>query len=502
MDKKEKGLLITGIVIAGGLGLYYLFENKGKFSIGYVPNYTGTNVAEFVSGFGNNSPTNSVNTSCPSGYTYANGVCNLNTVSCPSGYTLSNGECLQNQPTTTTATPAYNTNISYYDTGSTVLQGLNTGLNSLVRSLENTSGFYTNSSSVLQACQDVAQRVNDYFPNNSLVPQFVTAYTTAYQNGNIGSVYQQALSGAYNDIQFINNFIQLVNSGYGVSSATTATSAYNTNISYYDTGSTVLKGLNTGLDSIISSLFNMTGFYTNPSSVLQACQDIAQRVNDYFPNNTLVPQFVTAYTTAYNNSTIGSVFKQAQSGAYNDIQFINNFIQLVNSGYGLSSATTATATATPATVTFSGTAGALNGTLFTISGSGNTLSGSTDIGYTAGGSNWVSSGAITYSNGSFSGSLGNVGGTLTTISGSGNTLVGSTDTGWVLNNGQSSWQNSGSITYNPSNNTFSGSIGDVQGSTFVLYGQGNQLVSQVNTNTLGSSGSGWQPAGSITATQS
>jgi hypothetical protein len=289
----------------------------------------------------------------------------------------------------------------------------------------------------------------------------------------------------------------------------TATPAYNTNISYYDTGSTVLQGLNTGINSLVLSLENMSGFYSTSSSVLQACQDISQRVNDYFPNNTLVPQFVTAYTTAYNNSTISVVYKQALSGAYNDIQFINNFIQLVNSGYGVSSAitstpiaSTTTATATPANVTFSGSAGALNGTLFTISGSGNTLSGSTDIGYTAGGSNWVSSGTITYSNGSFSGTLGNISGTLTTISGSGNTLVGSTDTGWVLNNGQSSWQNSGSITYNPSNNTFSGSIGDVSGSTFVLYGQGNQLVSQVNTNTLGSSGSGWQPAGSITATQS
>ena len=292
----------------------------------------------------------------------------------------------------------------------------------------------------------------------------------------------------------------------------TATPAYNTNISYYATGSTVLQGLNTGINSLVLSLENMSGFYSTPSSVLQSCQDVAQRVNDYFPNNTLVPQFVTAYTTAYNNNSIGAVYKQALSGAYNDIQFINNFIQLVNSGYGVSSAPSATtstptaltttATATPANLTFSGTAGALNGTLFTISGSGNILSGSTDIGYVAGGSNWVSSGTITYSNGSFSGTLGNISGTLTTISGSGNTLVGSTDTGWVLNNGQSSWQNSGSITYNPSNNTFSGSIGDVSGSTFVLYGQGNQLVSQVNTNTLGSSGSGWQPAGSITATQS
>ena len=385
MDKKEKDLLIVGIIIAGGLGLYYLFEDKGKFSIGYVPNYAGTNVSEFVSGFGNNSPANSVNTSCPSGYTYANGVCNLNTVSCPSGYTLSNGECLQNQPTTATATPAYNTNISYYDTGSTVLKGLNTGINSIVNSLDSMSGFYNSPSSVLQACQDVAQRVNDYFPNNTLVPQFVTAYTTAYQNGTIGSVFKQALSGAYNNIQFINNFIQLVNSGYGVSSATTATP-------------------------------------------------------------------------------------------------------------------TAT-TATPANVTFSGSAGNLNGTLFTISGSGNTLSSSTDAGYVSGTSNWVSSGAITYSNGSFSGSLGNVNGSLTIISASGNTLIGHTDTGWVLQDG-SGWQNTGSITYNPSNNTFSGSIGDVQGSTFVLYGQGNKLVSQVNTNTLGSSGSGWQPAGSITATQS
>ena len=281
----------------------------------------------------------------------------------------------------------------------------------------------------------------------------------------------------------------------------TATPAYNTNMSYYDTGSTVLKGLNTGINSLVWNLEGMSGFYSTPSSVLQACQDVAQRVNDYFPNNSLVPQFVTAYTTAYNNSTISVVYKQALSGADNDIEFINNFIQLVNSGYGVGST---------ANVTFSGSAGALNGALFTISGSSNTLFSSTNNTYTgyasphsnSGGSNWIASGTITYLNGSFSGSLGNVGGSLTTITGSGNTLVGSTDTGWVLNNGQSSWQNSGSITYNPSNNTFSGSIGDVSGSTFVLYGQGNQLVSQVNTNTLGSSGSGWQPAGSITATQS
>ena len=288
-----------------------------------------------------------------------------------------------------------------------------------------------------------------------------------------------------------------------ITTPTTATPAYNTNISYYDTGSTVLKGLNTGINSLVSSLENATGFYTNSSSVLQACQDVAQRVNDYFPNNSLVPQFVTAYTTAYNNRTISVVYKQALSGAYNDIEFINNFIQLVNSGYGVSS-TTNINSSTSANVTFSGSAGQLNGTLFTITGSGNTLVGSTDTGWVLnnGQSSWQNSGTITYSNGSFSGSLGNVNGTLTTISGSGNTLVGYTDTGWVLNNKQSSWQNSGTITYNPSTNTFSGSIGDVSGSTFVLYGQGNQLVSQVNTNTLGSSGSGWQPAGSITATQS
>ena len=286
----------------------------------------------------------------------------------------------------------------------------------------------------------------------------------------------------------------------------TATPAYNTNMSYYDTGSTVLKGLNTGINSLVWNLEGMSGFYSTPSSVLQACQDVAQRVNDYFPNNSLVPQFVTAYTTAYNNSTISVVYKQALSGADNDIEFINNFIQLVNSGYGVSSTTNinSSTSATPATVTFSGEAGNLMGTLFIITGSGNTLVGNTDTGWVEnnGNSSWQNSGTITYSNGSFSGSIGNVLGTLTRINGSGNTLVGLTDTGWVLNNKQSSWQNSGTITYNPSTNTFSGSIGDVSGSTFVLYGQGNQLVSQVNTNTLGSSGSGWQPAGSITATQS
>ena len=331
--------------------------------------------------------------SCPTGYTFSNGVCNLNTAtttSCPSGYTLdSNGQCLQNAPSATTSV-----------------------------------------------------------------------------------------------------------------STAVSTPAYNTNISYYENNNIPLTGLNTGINAIGSTLSSLTNFYSTPSDILQLCQDIAQRLNDYFPNNTLVPQFVTAYTTAYQNGTIGTVYKQSVSGSYNQVQQVVKFIQLVNSGYGVSSTTTNSST--PATVTFSGEAGNLMGTLFIITGSGNTLVGNTDTGWVEnnGNSSWQNSGTITYSNGSFSGTLGNISGTLTTISGSGNTLVGSTDTGWVLNNGQSSWQNSGSITYNPSNNTFSGSIGDVSGSTFVLYGQGNQLVSQVNTNTLGSSGSGWQPAGSITATQS
>ncbi len=167
---------------------------------------------------------------CPPGFVYdgTTYTCNpISAKSCPTGYTFANGTCNLNTATVA-STPAYNTNMSYYDTGSTVLKGLNTGINSLVSSLENASGFYTNSSSVLQACQDVAQRVNDYFPNNSLVPQFVTAYKTAYNNGTIGSVYQQALSGAYNDIQFINNFIQLVNSGV-VSSSDTSTASTTTN---------------------------------------------------------------------------------------------------------------------------------------------------------------------------------------------------------------------------------------------------------------------------------
>jgi hypothetical protein len=302
-----------------------------------------------------------------------------------------------------------------------------------------------------------------------------------------------------------------------VATPTTTTASPNSsyNLSYYENNNVPLTGLNTGINALGATISNLANFSTTPSDILQVLQLEAKRLNDYFPNNTLVPQFQTAYTTAYNNGTIDAVYQQALQNAYNQAQLAVNFINLVNSGYTGSSATTSTttttATATP-NITFSGTAGNLMGTLFTITGSGNTLTGSTDVGYTnSGTSNWVSSGTITYSNGAFSGSLGNVLGTLTRINASGNTLNGLTDTGWVLNggnanggyyNGQPDWQNSGTITYNPSNNTFSGSIGDISGSTFVLYGQGNQLVSQVNTNTLGSSGSGWQSAGSITATQS
>lgn len=82
------------------------------------------------------------------------------------------------------------------------------------------------------------------------------------------------------------------------------------------------------------------------------------------------------------------------------------------------------------------------------------------------------------------------------ITGSGNTLTSQTDTSIGGNAG--GWVNSGTITYDPTSNTFSGTLGDIAYSMFAIGGSGNTLISQTNTYPSTST-SNWVSSGTITA---
>ena len=166
---------------------------------------------------------------------------------------------------------------------------------------------------------------------------------------------------------------------------------------------------------------------------------------------------------------------------------------------------------TPATtVTFSGELGNVNDSLMAITGTNNYLFSGTDTGTVNVGSGWVGSGNITYSPSSgFSGTLGNVTGTLMVITGYGNTLTSQTDIGWIENGGSplqggasANWVNSGKITYDPTSNTFSGTLGNISYSMFAIGGSGNTLIAQTNTYPGNNASPTWVNSGTITATVS
>ncbi|MHB8563451.1 MAG: hypothetical protein ACYDDA_05790 [Acidiferrobacteraceae bacterium] len=166
----------------------------------------------------------------------------------------------------------------------------------------------------------------------------------------------------------------------------------------------------------------------------------------------------------------------------------NNPSLMANSSYSTST-----------TVNFSGSLGNATGMIMSITGSGNTLTSQTDTSYgLSNNGGWVNSGTITYDPSSgFSGELGNINGSLMIIQGSGNTLTSQTNT-TVPNVQAGSWVNSGTITYDPTSNTFSGTLGDIAYSMFAIGGSGSTLVSQ--TNTYPHTGtSNWVSSGTITA---